>query len=345
MLITNEISTINFRKTFEKNLSGSDRIQIASGYIGASEIIKYWENLCNVSKKGGTVQIIHGMGGMEGIRKNLYEKLVKLDTELKSTNVDNRVFVHRTHYHGKMYITGNSTTSKVLIGSSNFSKSGFGENLELNFCHSGKEIFYQASELFNRLKKNSFTIDKIVLPDRDKVTAEPKRYQQFDPTIFNTKPDKSIEIRVTKASNLNLFLSKGRINRATNVYTPRPFEEVEITIGGSDLAGIRDYIPDQTEPAEFCAVTDLGTTFMVTFKRKTSNNSDMRTLHHTGIDFMSIGQPEGGRKQLGRYIKGKLIQLGLLRFGDPVTDEILTEYGKRHLDMYFTKSGILYLKF
>ena len=345
MLITNEITLANFGSAFEKNLNGSDNIKIASGYIGASEIVKYQDKLCDVSRNGGTGQIIHGMGGAEGLRKNLYEKLVNLDTELKSTNINNRVFVHRTHYHGKMYITGNLITSKVLIGSSNFSMSGFGRNLELNYCHSDKETCEQASQLFDRLKENSFLIDKIILPDRNKAKLKPNSFQNFDPSIFSAIPDKSVEIRVTEASNLNLFLSKGRLNRTTNVYTPRPFDEVELTIGKDDLVDIRQFLSDQVEPVEFRAVADLGTTFMVKFKRKTLNKTDMRTLHHTGIDFMSTGREDGGRKQLGQYMKGKLMQNGLLNFGDPVTDDVLIEYGKRHLDMYFIGDGILYLKF
>ena len=346
MLVTNETENTNFRNAFEKNLDLCNSIKIASGYIGASEIVKYKKKLCDISSSGGLVQVIHGMGGVEGLRKNLFSKLVELDTELKSTNVNNGVFVHRTHYHGKMYIISNLTSSKVLIGSSNFSMSGFGINLELNYCHSDIETNNQASLLFDRLKSNSFLINKIILPDRTKKEIKPKKYGNFDPSIFNSRPDKSIEIRVTKASNLNLFLSKGRLNRASDVYTPRPFNEVELTISSKkDLIDLRKYLPDQLEPAEFDAVTDLGTTFKVLFKRKTSGKFDMRTLHQTGIDFMSSGREEGGRKLLGQYMKGKLMQNGLLNFGDPVTDDVLIEYGKFNLDLYFIGNGIIYIKF
>lgn len=345
MLVTNETKITNFRNAFENNLVGCNSIKIASGYIGASEIVNYKSKLCDISNSGGLVHIIHGMGGVEGLRKNLYKKLIELDADLKKTNKKNGVFVHRTHYHGKMYITGTETSSKVLIGSSNFSMSGFGRNLELNYCHSDVETNTQASLLFDRLKSNSFLINKIKLPNRTKQEIKQKKYGNFNPSIFNTPPDKSIEIRVTEASNLNLFLSKGRLNRATGVYTPRPFNEIELTIGSKDIKDLRKYLPDQLEPAEFDAVTDIGTTFKVKFKRKTSGKYDMRTLHHTGIDFMSTGREDGGRKLLGQYMKGKLMQNGLLNFGDPVTDDVLIEYGKFHLDLYFIGNGVVYLKF
>lgn len=345
MLITNEDNNLSFRNAFEKTLKGSDSIKIATGYIGASEIIKYQEQFCEISKKGGIVQIIHGMGGVEGIRSSLYNKLVELDTKLQRTNCNNRVLVHRTHYHGKMYITERSNRSQVLIGSSNFSSSGFEKNFELNYCHTANDVCDQASQLFDRLKKNSFFIDKILLPDRNKLKVKTEKFHDFDPTIYTTPPDKSIEIRVTEASNLNLFLSKGRLNRKTNVYTPRPFDEVELTIVSADLNDLRKYLPDQLAPAEFRAVTDLGSTFMVKFKRKTSSQRDLRSLHQTGIDFMSTSRESGGRKQLGQYMKSKLMKVGLLNFGDPVTDDVLDEYGKRHLDLYFVGKDILYIKF
>ena len=130
-------------------------------------------------------------------------------------------------------------------------------------------------------------------------------------------------------------------DRSNNIYTPRPFFEVEITIGSDDLPGIRRYLRNQKDPEEFDAVTDLGTTFKVKFKRKTSRKNDPRTLHSTGIDFMSSGREDGGRKLLGQYMKGKLMQNGLLNFGDPVTDDVLIEYGKFHLDLYFIGNGCI----
>ena len=163
MLVTNEAKITNFRNTFQNNLDECNNIKIASGYIGASEIVNYKSKMCDISNSGGLVQIIHGMGGVEGLRRNLYEKLIELDADLKSTNKRNGVFVHRTHYHGKMYITGTATSSKVLIGSSNFSMSGFERNLELNYCHSDIETNTQASLLFERLKSNSFSKSYYVL--------------------------------------------------------------------------------------------------------------------------------------------------------------------------------------
>lgn len=345
MLITNEIGQKSFRDAFEVNLNVSNNVKIATGYIGASEIIEYQKKLCEIANAGGLVQIIHGMGGTEGLNDNLYKALKKLDDNLKNSNIENRIFIHRTPYHGKMYITNGPKNSNVLIGSSNFSKSGFKKNQELNFNHSNVMVLSEASSFFDRLKDNSYSIDKIKLPDRKKQNPNPKKFLKFDRSIFNRIPSCNIKIRVTDASNLNLFLSKGRLDSSTKIYTPRPFHEVELTIGKNDSPGLRRHLPNQMQPVEFDAVTDLGTTFKVKFKRKTSSNTDTNTLHNTGIDFMSSGRKNGGRKQLGQYLKGKLMKNGLLKFGEPVTDDILLEYGKNSLDVYFLKNKILYIKF
>lgn len=340
MLITNETHGTDFRAAFEANLTGSSSIKIASGYFGASEVENYGVALCDIARNGGSVELIHGMGGVEGIRKNLYNKLRDLDDSLRATGDSNRIFIHKTHYHGKMYITSDQVDTKVLIGSSNFSNSGFGRNIELNHCHTDRDTCNEANLFFNRLKSNSIQIDKFLLPDRTQIAKKATKFPAFDPTVLQGVPDASVAVRVTERSNLNLFLSTGRINRTTGVYSPRPFYEVELTIGKDDLPTVRPYLPNQIEPAEFRAVTDVGTTFNVKFKRKTSKRGETKTLHETGIDFMS-----SPRDELGQYMKQKLMRAGLLHFGEPITYEVLADYGNSKLNMFFVEDSVVYLKF
>lgn len=229
MLITNLDKKNNFRNAFELNLKDSKIIKIASGYIGGSEIDRYEEHFYQVAKSGGVVQLIHGMGGAEGIKRNLYKKLSNLDAKLKKTNPNNRVLVHKTRYHGKLYIT-DGETKNVLIGSSNFSISGFGGNVELNHNHTDPKLFGNANTFFEVLRTNSVPITDIRLPDPKSSIVKPKIKKGFDATIFSGKPDHQISIGITKGSNLNLFMSKGRLIKKTGIYIPRPFFEVELTI-------------------------------------------------------------------------------------------------------------------
>ena len=339
MLITNLDSESNFRNVFEQNLKDSKNIRIASGYFGGSEIDRYEEHFYQVAKSGGVVQLIHGMGGAEGIKRNLYKKLSNLDAKLKKTNPNNRVLVHKTRYHGKLYIT-DGETKNVLIGSSNFSISGFGGNVELNHNHTDPKLFGNANTFFETLRKNSIPLTDIRLPDPKPSFVEPKKYIGFDTKVFNGKPDYQIPIHITAGSNLNLFMSKGRLTSKTGTYIPRPFFEVELSISINEIDGLKPHITDQLNPAIFSAVTEIGSTFEVNFKRKTKNREDKRTLHNISIDFMS-----SPRNELGHYIKEKLMREGLLNFGEPVTEDTLLEYGKDKLDLYFKEEGIIYIKF
>lgn len=339
MLITNSDSSTSFRNIFEDNLNNSNLVRIASGYFGASEVSKYTDQLFNIADTGGTVQLIHGMGGVEGIKKVLYDNLLTLDDRLKSTNLENRVYIHKNRYHGKMYITGNEKNQKTLIGSSNFSKAGFSKNLEMNYCHVDKEVCIEANLFFDYLKNESVPITDIELPKDVKLKPKLVEADLRNKEIFKNHPDYRLPVRITNASNLNLFRSAGRVD-SMGIYTPRPFYEVELTILKKDTPPLTHYLPNQTGPAVFQAITDLGTTFEVNFKRKTSGGGSTQTLHETGLDFMS-----SPRIELGRYIKGKLMKKGLLSFGEPVTEDILIEYGKNTLDMYFSDNGKLYIKF
>ena len=340
MLITNQSQAQSFQHAFEKQLAQSQSIQIASGYIGASEINRYHKDFTKIAGNGGRVEIIHGMGGAEGIRENLRDKLIALDKEISAQNPKNRVWVHKTRYHGKMYITQSPETKNVLLGSSNFSGAGFSKNLELNLGHSDPAIYHAAQAYFRDLRENAVPITDINLPDPKSKDYQPKKARQFDASVFQRDPDFSATINITEKSNLNLFLSKGRLNKGSGIYTPRPFFEVELTLKSAELSKLRPYIPNQLDPAVFDAVTDEKTRFDVNFKRKTNSRSDMRPLHETGIDFMS-----SPRKELGHYIKGKLMRAGVLAFGEPVTEDVLFDYGKTQLDFYFLDATTLYLKF
>jgi hypothetical protein len=77
--------------------------------------------------------------------------------------------------------------------------------------------------------------------------------------------------------------------------------------------------------------------FNANFKRKTTDKNDFRTMHNIGTDFMTGKGEKGdrgknGRKQLGFFIKDRLIDAGLLRYGEVITEDILDMYGNHFLE-------------
>lgn len=342
MLITNESSGPQFRDALESILSSSTSIRIATGYIGYQEVRRYRQQIETIVSNGGNVQLIHGMAGKEGMPKRVYEELSALDSELKVSSTNSRVYVHTTRYHGKLYIGDCGLAPRVFVGSSNFSSSGLSLNTELNIELTDPTSMTDAQAFFQRLLANSYPLDRIDLPSRTEAEDAKAKAKTvvFDPSKLRLGDRCSLAINVTQGSNLNLFQSAGRLNRNTGVYKPRPFYEVELTILKDDREAIQAQLPDQLEKAEFTAITDLGTSFEVVFKRKTSSKEDPRTLKQTGLDFMS-----SPRDLLGEYIKGKLTSSGLLSFGQPVTEEILEDYGRSNIDLYFNPDGVIYIEF
>jgi hypothetical protein len=84
-------------------------------------------------------------------------------------------------------------------------------------------------------------------------------------------------------------------------------------------------------------VDEFGNIFNANFKRKTTDKNDSRTMHNIGADFMTGKGEKGdrgknGRKQLGFFIKDRLIDAGLLRYGEVITEDILDMYGNHFLE-------------
>ena len=89
------------------------------------------------------------------------------------------------------------------------------------------------------------------------------------------------------------------------------------------------FLPDQTAPWEFTLVTENRRAYSANFKRKTSGSNDQRSLRDVGLDFMT-----SSREDLGRILKGHLEDLGLLRYGELVTEEVLEEADMTEMSFY-----------
>lgn len=344
MLITNQTEK-SFRSTFQNNLENSRGVKIASGYFGASEITVHKDNLLRIAMDGGDVRLIHGMGGIEGLNSNLKSLLLDLNDELSTIKENNGIFIFKKRFHGKMYLTEGAHSSQVLIGSSNFSLSGFETNTELNFNHSNQDVLTEARAFFDFLFNESVRINLFEFPDRGEaaeILPIPSELAEFtvDKALLARPHDFEVPLRITKASSLNLFLGVGRVNSA-GLYTHRSFFEVELTIPKARWrAPLTDFVPNVIKPAKFNVITDNDLKFKVNFNRKSSSAVDMRPLHETGGDFMS-----SPRNHLGKYIKGKLMDAGVLSFGEPVTEDTLIEYGNSALKFHKLEDNWLYMSF
>lgn len=135
----------------------------------------------------------------------------------------------------------------------------------------------------------------------------------------------SIPVKPTPKSNINAFFGKGRHSVTTGRTLARPWYEVEL-IPGFQITRNRHYPQNK---AEFDVITDNGYRF---------------TCNVSGSEGNKNLRSSGSLSVLGAYLKGHLEAVGLLSPGEPVTQDILDDYGRDYVDlMYFdhTKRWIL----
>ena len=111
-------------------------------------------------------------------------------------------------------------------------------------------------------------------------------------------------------SNLNAFFGEGR-RTPNGMIMPRHWYEVELIVP-VEIATLPNYPISQTPGAVFDVITDDGWEFSC--KISGQNNKNFRS--------------ENDLKILGKWIKGRLENAGVLRVGDPVTQSTLQQYGR-----------------
>lgn len=347
MLLTNE-KNARFGKKILDLLEDAISVRIASGYIGLETFRQVEPRLRQIIDTGGNVIIIVGLGLFEGLSQKMVSALQSFDKYCREINPDSGVQACAyQRFHGKLYFIERSTGERVAsVGSSNFSSTGFGDWWEGNLLVEEPERVDEIHHYIERLQQsNAIEIAAVDFPIKGSKSAQKNKekpsqitiakYSGTIPTVLK-EPTFTIPIRLNGNAGLNLFMSKGRKEkkphpydsslpraqrRRITVYKPRPWYEVEMTIKTQDVSNeLLNLLPNQTEPWKFRLVTANGDSYEAKFKRKTSGKLDQRTLREVGLDFMT-----SPRKDLGRILKGQLEDMGLLRYGEPVTEEILEE--------------------
>ena len=129
-------------------------------------------------------------------------------------------------------------------------------------------------------------------------------------------------------SNLNVFFGKGRESK-NGLIKPRHWYEVELIVPKS-ITAQNGYPQESTPEAIFDVVTDDGWSFKC--KVSGTNSKNLRS--------------EGDLKILGKWLKGRLENAGVLKVGDPVCRETLKQYGRDTFTLTkTTKPGVWYLDF
>ena len=339
--ITNENNT-SFEKFLLESIEKSEITRIASGYIGIDVFRKTEPLFRRKIEQGGVVALIFGLGKWEGISPKLEELLRKFhEFAIKNNEKSGVYFCQKDKYHGKIYLFKNQSTEWASVGSSNFSPTGFGGYQEANVEIRDHKTITEINKYFDRLRTNNAKpISLISFPSKEKELLSKEQYEKIEiPSNLRNLPIAfKLEIKPHSKSHINLFAGIGRLNRNTGIYSKRPWYEVELGVTVDEVRrNLQKYLPNQKSPYYIKLVDDNGNVMNANFKRKTGGTHSEKTLREIGLDFMTGSGEDNdggknGRIQLGIYIKNKLIDAGLIKYGEIITEDILDIYGNNYLE-------------
>lgn len=320
---------------FVSYLRESDSITMATGYISSDALIEL-SKIVEINLKP-KIELMIGMHYFDGFTRSQYEAAQSLHQILVSNSLGG-IFVSNTRkFHGKMYhFDGQYISPAIMVGSSN-----------LDSCISKNPMNYEADVLitesaevskFNSYLKSlisnlsvplhSINVDSFI--EKNALLENQYGVEKVDPVFLAelksslTTIEFNISIKTEPKSNLNAFFGKGRVNKRGFV-TPRPWYEVELIVSNSITQQVNfPYCQ------EFDVVTDDGWKF----KCKTSG------------DFSKNLRSNDDLKILGKWLKGRLESSGCLKIGEPVTERVLTNYGRDYINLTKTNiDNLWYLSF
>lgn len=316
----------------------TQRLRMVSGYVGKEMISQLKKAV--TARNGVAVELVVGMAAKEGIAQATYDLLIELNDVLKNRNhpkfkrqgvyafFASREGDRSRGMHAKAYLFDQTSKQKLIVGSSNFSFSGFSSagNVELNIVDQSPRLADAYSRFFEDLHTNKLAvpIDKVEdFPIRGKAQfrrthSESVLHKVAKPTSFKgfqyVDLDLARNIENQLRSNLNCCFGKGRWSRATGIVRVRDWYEVEI-ISPMETTSLENY-----PKGEFVATTSDGYQF-----KAVTNGDYFKNLR--SYDDLKI---------LGVWLKGCLEDSGALS-DDPqelVTRDTFENYGNSVLRIY-----------
>lgn len=268
-----------------------------------------------------------GMHYFEKFTALEYNAAIDLNTFLQQNHIGRVNLVTTFMYHGKLYsfvdFKGNAKSG--IIGSNNLSSiidSGR-RTYESAILVSEEPAVSQLNKFIKDLaEKSSTSISDVEISSFKNTNSLLENHEHVrkisEPDVEAYKmhiTDTTFEIPLTTyeqagKSNLNVFFGKGR-ETPNGLIMPRHWYEVELIVP-VHIATQPNYPISKTEHAEFSVITDDGWEFEC--KVSGQNNKNFRSKDDLKI--------------LGKWIKGRLENAGVLRVGEPVRKETLERYGR-----------------
>lgn len=351
MFYTND--AVDFDSVLTRQLNSCTEVDIAVGFCGLDMVKKYRPKLEKIASRG-RVRLILGMYRYDGaLTKTLYTELCDLHRNLTAIAKANRiqgtgVRITQIDYHGKIYRLVCGQAARYYVGSNNFSGAGLSSRLEA--CTVPPQEDYPSIDQYIEWLADgsrSVTVDKLQFRNS---AADPTQLSSISPirtlpshlTVIGTM---RIKLRPSEqpVSSLNLSQGKGRLNKQSGTYSPRPWYEAEITTQPAERSN--PLYPKVVAPK----------TIIKNGKIRHDNHFEFDAYLSDGVLYWpcklytysdnSKALASSPRSVLGEFLKGRLEKAGVLRRGETITANTLAEYGTDYVTLTKMSDGSYVLTF
>ncbi len=328
----------NFKEILINEFSVAKNVSIASGYVGLDVVNSFENEFLRIADNGGISRLLLGLALYEGLSQKKLDALNALNEKLSQFQNSSGIYIaNGRRYHGKVYHFHDDITSKIYIGSSNFSSNGIKGNIECTIPVQTDDQKQLLIEFLDDLYSSEYSITinkaKIRVPGKKKIVRKKiedlwSRLKRYDPSTIDITTLPKFEYPLSRIaekekSSLNVYFGKGRENKKTGIITPRPWYEIEL-IAKRDLNSHKNY-----PHGDFDAYTDDG--YIIPMRTQGTNDKNIRS--------------KDGLQIFGMWLKGKLEKSGALSKFQPVTLDTLEEYGESSLTFYKIEDKKYYMKF
>lgn len=314
-----------FADVFYGLIPQTSKLDIAVGYVSSDSLIEL-QKIIEFNSNIRTLNLIVGMHYFDHFTKLQYDAAMQLNDFLTSNKLGGVRLVHAFRYHGKLYSYSNEAGPFAgIIGSNNLSSIVDGgirvyeSSVLLQDTASAKQIDDFISMLMQTSTKNIAELDIDTFNNENALLDGHEFVEKVSASklaaAMNARTDIAFEIpikpyEVSPHSNLNVFFGKGR-ESLNGLVKPRHWYEVELIVPKS-VTSQAGYPQSRSSNAVFTVITDDGWSF----KCKVSG------------DYSKNFRSEGDLKILGKWLKGRLENAGVLTVGSPVTADTLKRYGR-----------------
>lgn len=324
-----------FSDTFYSLIPQASKLDIAVGYVSSDSLMEL-KRILELNRNINELNLIVGMHYFEHFTKVQYKAAMVLNDFLADNNLGDVKLVHAFKYHGKLYSYSKDTGPFAgIIGSNNLGSiiDGGARVYESSLLIRENEQARQMKEFIDSLSRtasrniaeleiDTFNATNPVLDGHE--SARKLSHKELA-AITAKLTDVKFEIpaKTEPKSNLNCYHGKGRENMSTHLVKPRHWYEVELIVPISMRK--TDQYPKGTPKGEaetqFRVYTDDGFSFMCQV------NGGEEGLWNKNL------RSSGDLTTLGKWIKGRLENEGVLTIGDVITDATLSAYGRNTITM------------